>query len=937
MKKGLTGLILIFLLNTLFYANPAKAVKEYTLENGMQVFLLEDFSDALVHVDFQVRAGFSDQRPDNMGFFTLYSNLIKAKTNNLDFSLVECNSDSTSYKFTTTNSDLEDSIENLAVAIFDSQFSDDLIKEELDLLKKRVEEDSKSPAYLINSAIDSKIFSSSPWKHDSGIYPSLFKYLTVSQARTYLDDIKYNFYQPQKAAIFVSGNINCESLYNIINNYFGKYYSSVKTTKEKLLPENQSGRKFVIYDDEFSKDLTQVVIQYTLLDMEKADILSAALNNNYSTFKENALSIEELNIPGNEYINVAQAHKEDKARLIFQTLLQKPENKEISSNSLKQSLLFLDQVLNVKNYLQESEFESGKENLLYNQEKICQSSSIFMQNLSDFWIMQAHTNYFWPQDKIEDYPNSLTVAKMMARSNYLKSISCQDCIKSLESEEPFLFVIINTKDFKENKKEYLEAGFQALNSKNSSWYLQAMYKNIKDQLKPDSYQLSYNSRNSMDNEFYKKNIDSIKNYQLENGIKIVTKNNPNSQGLSILLNVKGGKMLSSQDNGFEEVMVNLLSLLIQREIYNYQAQGIILGNPSISSQTDLFTSHILIDCDYMDFSAIIRAMSKALIYGQIPPASADRAVANRQYKKRLENGSAVTQLMAYGIKNIYPNSDFTKIFDAQNEVLQNTTYTDILSAYPRLLNANKYDFIICGNYQKEEEIINIISQNFSKLEKKEKFTFTLPEGKFPKKSSKVSIIHTFLTDIPAEEAGPQPAILIPTTEFLDPAIFYFKAPEDSNQLYLFNALINYLEKILSQEINKNPRLSETKVLLQLTQPKMNFASLIFTNVSHTKELDSCWKIAIKRLRQELENRPIEISQEIKNYWNLKELEASGSNSGTALLLQKGFEYKIDEPKADYYLQEYKSIQKANAQDFYSILDYFPITPDYRLYSKDSKN
>ena len=109
---------------------------------------------------------------------------------------MECKSDASSYKFTTTNSALEKDLESLAQAIFNPQFSDDLIKEELDLLKKQVQEDSKTPAYLINSAIDSKIFSSAPWKHDSGIYPSIFKYLTTSQARNYLDDIKYNFYQP---------------------------------------------------------------------------------------------------------------------------------------------------------------------------------------------------------------------------------------------------------------------------------------------------------------------------------------------------------------------------------------------------------------------------------------------------------------------------------------------------------------------------------------------------------------------------------------------------------------------------------------------------------------------------------------------------------------------------------------------------------------------
>ena len=41
-----------------------------------------------------------------------------------------------------------------------------------------------------------------------------------------------------------------------------------------------------------------------------------------------------------------------------------------------------------------------------------------------------------------------------------------------------------------------------------------------------------------------------------------------------------------------------------------------------------------------DTPAVLKMISDALVYGEIAPADADRAVSSRKYKKRLENGTA---------------------------------------------------------------------------------------------------------------------------------------------------------------------------------------------------------------------------------------------------------------------------------------------------------
>ena len=48
---------------------------EYTLENSMKIFVLEDFSCVPVRIELSVRAGFSAQTPKTAGFFPLYAQL----------------------------------------------------------------------------------------------------------------------------------------------------------------------------------------------------------------------------------------------------------------------------------------------------------------------------------------------------------------------------------------------------------------------------------------------------------------------------------------------------------------------------------------------------------------------------------------------------------------------------------------------------------------------------------------------------------------------------------------------------------------------------------------------------------------------------------------------------------------------------------------------
>lgn len=947
MKKIFSFFIFYFFLKALSFSNPLNLVSEQVLENGLTTFILPDNSNALVRIEFCVKAGFSSQTQQTNGFFKLYSNLIEASANKINFSSVNCGADSTRFVLEFPPSMLYDVMDELSHLILSGQFSNELINQEFLKLKKENAKLTEDASTLLNAGIDSKVFSESPWKHDSGIYPELFKKYSTSQVRATLNYIGNNWYTPQNSAIFISGNILQKETLQIINQTFGRYYSNTKNPVEKKSTISNNKRKYVIHHPDFSSDITQIVVQYATLDMTQNNLASTLFNNDGSSVKYQIVALEELNIPGNEYINFSAANKKGTSRLIIQSLFQKPESKNIKTNSLQQSKLFLESLQSAIAKTSQMEFLFAKQQLDFIQKDLISNSNTFMENLCTFWAIQDYNNAY----DIEDSEiSSFTAKQMLAQFEKCKNVDFEEFSNALKYEEPFVFVITNSKDFKNLKSEYKKQGFEEINSQNGSWYAQEYYKNIKinsaalavstleDSIIKTEEELN-EAQQKLTTTFLENNTNSIQTFSLNNKIEVVLKENKNNTKVTISLLIDGGKIHSKNNNGFEEVMISLLCTNIKKEIIRQQQMGIILEPPIVDWSSDLFTSNIFIECDKTDFEACCKAISNAIIFAELTPALADRAVSSRQFKKRLENGTALTQLYDKAIQTLYKDKELHSIFDSEDEVLTDINFTKIMNAYPLYLDAAKFDIIICGNYDKDSDSIKQILENtIGNLNNNQihnqKEIRNIEQIDFPtKKVVKKKIVHTFLTDIPAEEAGPMPAVLIPTTEFLDPVLYILEAPILNETNPIFNALVLHFQDILQNELSKNQKTVDCKVQIQLPQPKMPFASIVIQNVRRPKDVDAIYKRAYNLLKASLENQKtqtesVQLLNKIKNKWIVNELNQTSTNSGTSKLIQKGFNFIEDstenlqtntKDKATFYLSEFNIIENSTLQDYFKVL------------------
>ncbi len=932
MKKNVFSVMffLLFFNVTLFCEQNYKSTyineqnyAEFTLENGMQLFILEDFSSAPISVEFSVHAGISAQNAANTGFFPLYSRLFKYASNENSFLKdlkSECNADSSRYTISVSPELLPQVLENLSKCAFSPVFTEKDIKREYSNLKNEVMQFAPTPAAFINTSIDSRIFKDSPWKQDSGIYPQIFSSAKPSEIRTVLSDIGKFWYTPQNSALFVSGSVKKETVYALAEKYFGAYKAAATSGTLEAVKASGNAKKFVMHDIQFSEEMTQIVIEYTSLSLNEANLAAVTFNSDYSTLKKNLCENHLLNIRGPEYINVSSANQNGCSRLIFQTLLE--QNKR---SSVEQAENFISTIKNATEITQKNEFSFAKRYVNETFNSVTSSSASFMNFLSEFWSIYGLI-------KNNNETELLLAEKLLNRPNEINNLNIEDLEKSFKNENPFVFVLINTKNFNKYKNDYLRLGYEEINSKNGSWYTQELFKNAAKEIKiTENEEKSNQQINIEENQkiFAEQNKNSIQKFELSNGIPVTVKTNRITSDVAILVCIDGGKLAEKNKPGFQTVITKALAQNIQKEINKYKMQQMIFGYPQISTETNYSYSSISVECSKQDIALCIRSISDALVFGEINPAEADSYVYSVQTQKRLSDANPVNQMNFRAIKYFYDSTYIRNIFDSEKDILQKTSYKDILAYYPRLLDASLYSVVISGNTDSEavryvlEESLGILATQTNRNDEKRKEVVPPPD--FPQKVRKINlkIRHLFYTDVKAEDAGPMPAILVPTKNFADPLEYWFKTPEIQNtDSVLFDAILF--------RFSENLKNNGANVKLFTPTSEFRCAGISFLNVEHTSFIEETYKKTLFEFSKKLNDENSFESEQIKNAWILNKLSQTQTNLGTAKII-------ASESVAQNYLENYEFLLSANSADFLRVLNkYFLEEPLLQIYSSDAK-
>ena len=475
------------------------------LSNGMTVFVCEDFSAPTVKIEYSAKAGFSSQSADTAGYAPLCSELFAAAGRYsgsgaqgqwlLEGLESECLADSSRHIILGSPNQTEEIFRELSYCAFAPIYPDQDLARIWKEAKERAAQNAFSTEGFINGAIDSRVFSGSPWKHDSGIYPALFERKSLSEARSALSEFSKRFYAPQNSALFVTGAIKAEAALKLAEKTFGNFQPAALAASDDALDANGfqgqkgSDKKYVLSDPELSPDMAQVVFQYTSLSMEQADIAAAILDARSSALKAVLTSEASLNIRGHDYINAGAAHKNASSRLIIQALLEKgtgiqdgaqkaAQDKKAAADDYFSKAALFEKILRqeIADFSQE-EFEAAKNFLCVDFESAAKSPRAFMDLLSQFWAVDGTAKKSFEQSGQAGDAASL-LQRFLAREEKIMAQDCEELRFALQAEDPFAFVLLNSKTFAPLSKAFEKDGWQSVTPKNACWHAQEIYEKM---------------------------------------------------------------------------------------------------------------------------------------------------------------------------------------------------------------------------------------------------------------------------------------------------------------------------------------------------------------------------------------------------------------------------------------------------------------------------
>ncbi|WP_407400312.1 insulinase family protein [Treponema sp.] len=897
--------------------NSGLNLEVFTLKNGLTVFVIPDKNNALVNAELVCRAGFSSQTPSTCGFFSMYARLFSdsaQKETATVFELLklqsECRAQGTVFKATLPPEETAHYFSALSSCLSRPSFDDRKIKEVLEQMKAESAEYASSTAGFINSSIDTRIFSEEPWKHDSGIYPALFSDFSAAQARTILNNIGTAYYTPENCALFVSGNILTEQVLEASE----KAFSSWKRTSRKSTlnlagyksPATNEGKRFVLVSDDFSREMTQIIVQFTSLDMTKCDILAAAMNNENSNYRNILPAEQSLCIRGPDYIAAASAEVNGYSRLILQALMEDPSSENIIPG---QAETFVELAKETAR-LNRSDFVKAQNDILFKFRLQTGNSRSISELLADYWQTALWTT---PEEFYQGFQNK--VYKVQFENE-------KEIENIITTEDPFVFLLVNSEKYKAQEKNFVESGYVKIDGKNSSWWKNEM---LAKKAKAEKKQVLREEKDGKEKVvkakpaeyFYANSIKTIRERKLRNDIPVSVKINKGSQTVCISIAIKGGMLASPIKEK------NLRTILVAALAKNSGIQG-------AKSTTKETVSYVTCEVMKEDLKPSLRKLTEALVYGDIKPVQADRLFSDENYRILMENADLGAQMKRNVFAYLYRDTKPGQMYRDYDNRNNSASYQSLLTGYTEFLDASLYSIVICGDVEFEdvfssaEETFGVLRQQRNRDEPQ--VDFPLPAWK--NKERRVQLRHLYSSDLPPELAPKESPILVPTKEFLDPVQIYFAAPENERDIEKFNALLMEISARIDRNLDSYCKSYSATKLIPIGYIHGN-------KIRKTEDFMKLYRKHRLEILEELadkKKRPKTL-RTIKSRYEISILEKTSTNEGTAMLIQQS----ILNGSYNEYLSNYLDLENSSAKDFYDVLlKYIPEEPLMKVHSVDGK-
>lgn len=879
----------IFLIFLTFQINIfGKDYSHHVLDNGLEVYIVEDFSNPLCHFSLAVKAGYFNQSYENAGFFELYARLFWKETEKNLPELIDsnfnCQSLSTTYTASFTAKNIEKILDNISTNAQNPYFAEGTLQKEFLIMKESAKEFSQSPAGFINYNINNHLYKEWAWSYDTAIFPGILNCKNISQARGILTDIKNKYYYGNNCAIFISSPFDEETVLQLLNKYFGNWERKNFNEPIKFFNPKEN-KKTVLVSKDFSKEMNQCAIQFfSDYSNSLGQIISSNMEFPHSQFKNLLTNESETGVKEPDLANVSFMQDNYQSKIIVQALM---DNK----NSPIKQIDKIISIFNETNKISEDEFLFAK-NII--------EKSQYTDNTRDF-IFQLANNWGTTETNTKDYDFS-------SENNIFK-------------EEPYIFLLIHTDTYNKYAKEFKKQNYNAIFHNPKKNYLTSPNK-IEN--KSD---INLESTNLIKNIVAEKN-NKLNNFQLSNGINVFTYNCPETKRIAIQFDIDGGEILQNE-RGLETIVIQAFAENIKLQL---STNPIVFATTTITTKTSIYKSEVLVEGNLEYFPDICKGISNALTYGEISHGMTDELINREKSRYRMAINDMVFQENLIALRTLYSGTKLENLANNSEMILSDVDYNKILALYASLTNSKRFSITLGGNFSDLDNTKKILEENFSFFKGFQIDEKIQLEPTFSNMTMKQKLRRIFTSDIPAEKAGRRPLHLIPTTVFYDPSTCVISGPSnlDINWI-LFKALSLELTDIIESKSKNEFKTDIEKANVYLPEENLCHASFVFTKSKSIKNVKKLFEESLIELKNHINNDNIE---KIKSNCLVTMSQETQTISQITQIISKNFHNSQNHKK---WIENFTIIDNATTENFMEVFQkYFENPTILWIFSADTK-
>lgn len=482
MKKYLIMLFLLVIMSASFTAaaqeTGEKGLYHYVLDNGMELFIMENHASPLAYIEIAIRAGGISQTKETTGLFHLYEHMmfkgnakyptaaaVQRAMKNLGVASWNGSTanEYINYFFTVPSSSLNEGLEFWSYAIREPLLDANELENEKKVVISEISGYQSNPNWILQRAASTIIFNEEPWKQDVVGNNEIISSATVED----LKNIQNKFYIPNNAALFVGGDVNHEDVYKKVNKIYGSWKKGNDPWEQDTTVDTQIEQTlyFVQPHPQVSPQIAQVMVLMRGPDIAKdkkstfaADVWAGFVNSPSGRFEQSLIANPSFAVPNADYLSTSYTTSRHHSLIQYTAVMLAPEQ------MMGQRAAYFAQVLSTEiapQIVEDPTYFSKEE---YDNYPIGPRDSLILRAQTPQSYL-SEIRYWWAVADTDYYLNYIAQSSSITQTDVSAFAASY-----LVNKPAVVIVLINPELYSQQKSEYDALGYKEITVESAFWW-----------------------------------------------------------------------------------------------------------------------------------------------------------------------------------------------------------------------------------------------------------------------------------------------------------------------------------------------------------------------------------------------------------------------------------------------------------------------------------